>query len=79
MNANALSVVEWHTLKGVKMTREKALIMALKIVNTCKKYGNQDRCKQCPFNIKNCIVTDGNNIPADWKVAEIVTTIELKT
>ncbi len=59
------------------MTREKALILALKIVDTCKNYGNQDRCKQCPFNIKGCIVTDGNNIPADWKASEIVTALEI--
>ena len=59
------------------MTREKALILALKIVDTCKNYGNQDRCKQCPFNIKGCIVIDGNNIPADWKASEIVTALEI--
>ena len=59
------------------MTREKALILALKIVDTCKNYGNQERCKQCPFNIKGCIVTDGNNIPADWKASEIVTALEI--
>ena len=59
------------------MTREKALILALKVVDTCKNYGNQDRCKQCPFNIKGCIVTDGNNIPTDWKASEIVTALEI--
>lgn len=61
------------------MNREKALIMALKIASTCKKYGNQDRCTQCPFNIKGCIVTDGNNIPANWKAAEIITRIEVES
>lgn len=59
------------------MTREKALMMALKIVDICKTYGNEDRCKQCPFNIKGCIITDGNNIPSDWKVSEIVTALEI--
>lgn len=60
------------------MTREKALMQALKIVDTCKKYGNEDRCKQCPFNIKGgCIVSDGNNIPTDWRASEIVTALEL--
>lgn len=58
------------------MTREKALMMALKIVNICKKQGNEDRCRQCPFNIKGCIVTDGNNIPSDWRAGEIITDIE---
>ena len=60
------------------MTREKALMMALKIVNTCKKYGNEDRCKQCPFNIKGCIVTDGNNIPSDWRASDVITALELQ-
>lgn len=59
------------------MTREKALIIALKIVNTCKKYGNEDRCRQCPFNIKGCIVSGGNEIPTDWRTSDVVTTIEL--
>lgn len=61
------------------MTREKALIMALKIVDTCKTYGNQDRCRQCPFNIKGCIVTDGNNIPSEWRASDIVTAIEIES
>lgn len=61
------------------MNREKALIMALKIASTCKKYGNQDRCKQCPFNIKGCIATDGNNVPSDWRAAEIITAIEVES
>ena len=60
------------------MTREKALMMALKIVNICKTYGNEGRCKQCPFNIKGCIITDGNNIPSDWRAGEIITALEIK-
>lgn len=60
------------------MTREKALIMALKIVDTCKKYGNEDRCTQCPFNIKGCIVTDGDVLPSEWRVADTVTTLDMK-
>ena len=60
------------------MTREKALIMALKIVDTCKTYGNEDRCRQCPFNIKGCIVSDGNAIPTDWRANGIVTTLEVE-
>lgn len=59
------------------MTKEKGLILALKIVDTCRKYGNEDRCTQCPFNISGCIVTDGNNIPTDWKASEIIKTIEI--
>ena len=54
------------------MTKEKAVILALKIANMCKKYGNDDRCKQCPFNINGCIVTDGNNIPDDWRVSNLI-------
>ena len=54
------------------MTKEKALILALKIVNACKIYGNEDRCKQCPFNVNGCIVTDGNNIPEDWRASDLI-------
>lgn len=60
------------------MRREKALILALKIANTCKKYGEEDRCTQCPFNVKGCIVTDGNNIPAEWRASELIKHIELQ-
>ncbi len=60
------------------MNREKALIMALKIASICKKYGNQERCKQCPFNNNGCIVTDGNNIPSDWRAGELITSIEVE-
>ena len=59
------------------MTREKALILALKIVDVCKTYGGEDRCRQCPFNVNGCIVTDGNNIPADWRVSELIKHIEI--
>lgn len=59
------------------MTREKALIMALKIVDTCKTYGNEERCKQCPFNISGCIL-EGDSIPAEWKIADVVTMIEIE-
>ena len=62
------------------MTREKALIIALKIADTCKKYGNEDRCRQCPFNIKGCIVSDGDGtLPTDWRASEIVTAIEVES
>lgn len=59
------------------MTREKALILALKIVDTCKTYGGMDRCRQCPFNVGGCFVTDGNNIPTDWRASELIRTIEI--
>lgn len=59
------------------MTKEKALMMALKIVDICKTYGNEDRCLDCPFNISGCMVTDGNNIPTDWRSSELIKTIEL--
>lgn len=60
------------------MTRERALINALEIIETCKTYGNEDRCPQCPYNINGCgcMVTDGNNIPTDWKAAHIVEIVE---
>ena len=60
------------------MTQEKALILALKIVDTCKDYGNQDRCRQCPFNYKGCIVTNGDNVPTDWRVGKVVESLMLK-
>ena len=60
------------------MTREKALMMALKIVDICKHYGNEDRCTQCPFNIGGCIVTDGNNIPSDWRASDAIMSIQIQ-
>ena len=60
------------------MTKEKALIMALKMVDACKTYGNEDRCLDCPFNIGGCIVTDGNNIPTDWRASELIKSIEIQ-
>ena len=52
------------------MTKEKALITALKIIDTCNNHINN--CLECPFNFKGCIVTEGNDIPIDWKAANIV-------
>lgn len=60
------------------MTKEKALIMALKIVDICRTYGNEERCLDCPFNIKGCMVTDGNNIPTDWRSSELIKSIEIQ-
>jgi len=60
------------------MTREKALILALTIVDVCKTYGNEDRCTQCPFNIKGCIMTNGDNIPSDWRASELTKSIEIQ-
>lgn len=51
------------------MTREKAIIISLKIVEECKN--NQNNCLQCPFNIRGCIVGCGNEIPTEWQVNEI--------
>ena len=50
------------------MTREKAMIMALKIVGTCKKYSGEDRCDECPFYLKGlegCFITHDCDIPMD--------------
>jgi len=52
------------------MNNNKALEMALRIVNTCKK--NEDNCTQCPFNIYGCIVSSGNEIPTEWVVQDII-------
>lgn len=60
------------------MTREKALILALKIVDTCRTYGEEDKCTQCPFNANGCFVTDGNNIPTDWRASELIKAIEIQ-
>lgn len=60
------------------MTKEKALIMALKIVDTCRRYGGEDRCVQCPFNLKGCIVSDGDGVlPTDWRTSAAVMKIEI--
>lgn len=56
------------------MTKEKALIMTLKIIDTCKTYGNQDKCNQCPFNFNGCILI-GGEIPAEWELAELTSII----
>lgn len=33
-----------------------------------------------PFNIKGCIVSDGDGtLPTDWRASEIVTIIEVKS
>ena len=60
------------------MTKEKALIKALKIIDICETYGNQDRCRQCPFNFNGCIVTDGNNIPTEWRAKDLFKEMERK-
>lgn len=60
------------------MTREKALMLALKIVDVCKTYNGQDRCRQCPFNVNGCFVTDGNNVPSAWRAAELIEKISGK-
>lgn len=53
------------------MTKYKAIELALKIQNICKK--NEDRCLDCPFNFNGCIVTDGDGcLPSDWNVREII-------
>lgn len=55
------------------MNKERALITALEIIDTCRTYGNEERCIQCPFNMAgDCILTDGNNIPTDWIAARSV-------
>lgn len=59
------------------MRREKALRTALKIMEICKKHGEQDRCKQCPFYINGCIVSDGSAIPVDWPIVDLVVTLEI--
>ena len=45
------------------MRKEKALLLVLKIVDTCKKYGNEERCTDCPFNMGGCVFE--GEIPAD--------------
>ncbi len=59
------------------MTKERALILALTIADTCRTYGNEERCLQCPFNVGGCIATDGNNIPADWRASELIKSLEV--
>lgn len=50
------------------MNKEKAIRMALKIVEVCKS--NADYCKQCPFNFNGCIVTT-DEPPTEWHVNDI--------
>lgn len=58
------------------MTRERSLMNALEIIETCRSYGNEDRCTQCPYNINGCIMTDGNNTPTEWRAANIIEIME---
>jgi len=60
------------------MRQEKALRMALKIVETCKHYGEQGRCTQCPFSFKGCILTNGDNIPAEWIASDLVNIVKIR-
>lgn len=53
------------------MTREKAFMMALEIIDQCKQHG-EGYCTVCPFNFHGCIVGTGNDIPADWHAREVV-------
>lgn len=69
-----IQLVVVYTGRCKYMSKEKALILALKIVDTCRKYGNEDRCTQCPFNIKGCILTNGE-IPAEWRVGNFINII----
>ena len=53
------------------MTREKALILALKIIDTCRKYGEDGRCLDCPYSYNNdCIISPGDVIPTEWPIVE---------
>ena len=52
------------------MTKEKALLMALEIIDQCKTNG--DQCLQCPFNFCGCIVGNGGDTPAYWHAREVV-------
>ena len=51
------------------MTKEKALIIALQIIDTCKKH--DENCRNCPFHDEGCIVTNGDYSPLEWRVAEL--------
>ena len=59
------------------MNKYKAAKLALKIISTCVKYGEQDRCLQCPFNFNGCIVTDGNNVPSDWRLVDAISDMKM--
>ena len=54
------------------MTDNKALEIAIRIYNVCKKH--DDRCNECPFNINgNCLCSDGNSVPSDWNIKDAIT------
>ena len=55
------------------MTKERALVMALRIVEVCQEYGSEGKCTQCPFNIGGCIVANENDIPEEWHAIEVIT------
>ena len=57
------------------MTRNNAVLTALTIVQTCEESQNDynGSCGNCPFRSSvGCIVTNGDNIPTDWQINELM-------
>ena len=55
------------------MTRIEAIKLMLAIVEECDKYDLEGAtCSTCPFGSKDgyCLVSDGNDIPHNWKIKE---------
>ena len=55
------------------MTRQKAVMAALKLINECDKHSEENgSCRECPLalNGNQCLVSGGNDIPHLWLLKE---------
>ena len=51
------------------MTKIKAVMMILEIVNECLNNEQNGQCRDCVFGNKNtCLVSGGNDIPTQWEI-----------
>ena len=56
------------------MTKLEAIRLMLTIVTECDRYDSEggNTCTSCPFGSNDgyCLVSDGNDIPHNWKIKD---------
>lgn len=53
------------------MTKQKALMMMLEIINECQTSGGS--CRNCAFSSgPNCMASAGNDVPENWHINDKV-------
>ena len=60
------------------MTKQKALLSVLKIINECDKHSEENgSCKECPFAIDGvtCMASGGNDIPHTWHIKDKISNL----